>query len=226
MGWDFKNRSDAETLLRMARSGDENAAKSGLRKSGRATILVKAPSGGIDERTSVGATEDARDEYTAGSAECTLLSTYSPSSEVRDQTSIRTVRTPDPSNSGNWPPNGSDDWRDSDMKVYVSNPHPVPIVEGRIFVAYYINGTYVVGDIPDTVLMKTGTGGIAARSGTAAGSASNVKFCHINSSGTIVERATPTLTVYNPFGSAVAADTYITAKIVGDLLVVDAEDCP
>ena len=70
MGWDFKRKSDAEKLLRIARSGDTETSASNPRKTGRATILVKSPDGGIPERTSIGVTEDGRDEYNAGNTEC------------------------------------------------------------------------------------------------------------------------------------------------------------
>lgn len=224
MGWDFKSKADAEGLLRMLRSGDAGDAKNN-RRSGRPSVLVKAPAGGITERTSVGATEDARDEFNMGIANCTLLSTYTPTGE-RDQSFVRTVRTPDPVDATNWPTTANEDWKDSQKTVLVSNPHPVPIAEGQMVTAVWVSGSYVVADIPRTVLLKTVTS-ISARSGLTPGQASDVKYCYINTAtGDIVERANPTLTVLNPFSSTIAADTYITAKLVGEYLMVDAEDCP
>lgn len=76
------------------------------------------------------------------------------------------------------------------------------------------------------LLMYTGTGGIPARAGSTAGKAEDVKLCTVNNDGTI-NTLSSTFTVFNPFSSAVAGDTYITAKIInGTQLVVDAEDCP
>ena len=71
---------------------------------------------------------------------------------------------------------------------------------------------------------KTGSSGIDARDESTAGIASDVVLCYIGVDGTIQE-STTTLTVINPFGSAVAEDTYITVKRVAGHWVVDAEDC-
>lgn len=71
---------------------------------------------------------------------------------------------------------------------------------------------------------KSGSGGIDARSSTTAGIATDVIKCYIGTDG-VIQESTTTLTVINPFGSAVEADTYITVKRVAGHWVVDAEDC-
>lgn len=84
-----------------------------------------------------------------------------------------------------------------------------------------ISGMY---DGMEGFLMKTGTNGIPAREGTAAGK-EKCKLCMINNAGTIVE-TTSDIIVYNPFGTPISQDTYITVKVInGAQLVVDAEDC-
>ncbi len=76
------------------------------------------------------------------------------------------------------------------------------------------------------VLLYTGAGGIPARAATTAGKATNVKLCMIENDGSINTLSSEFI-VFNPFSTAVAANTYITAKVInGTQLVVDAEDCP
>lgn len=69
------------------------------------------------------------------------------------------------------------------------------------------------------------TTAIPARSGTTAGTADDVKIIFINNDGTMTDTG-ETMTVYNPFGSEVAAGTYITIKFCRGFWIVDAEDCP
>ena len=71
---------------------------------------------------------------------------------------------------------------------------------------------------------KTNTGGIDARTLAVCGKATDVIRCYIGTDGTITESSVR-LTVYNPFSSAVAGDTYITIKRVAGHWIVDAEDC-
>jgi len=79
-------------------------------------------------------------------------------------------------------------------------------------------------------LFQTPVGGIPARSGTTAGSASCTPYYINPSSGAITELlnvsgASQTLTVYNVSASAVAGSAYIQAKAIGSVLVADMEDC-
>lgn len=69
-------------------------------------------------------------------------------------------------------------------------------------------------------LVKTQSGGIPALSSSTAGKAA-CKLCMINNDGTVVETSTE-VDVYNPFETAIAADTFVTAKVAnGANLVVD-----
>lgn len=75
------------------------------------------------------------------------------------------------------------------------------------------------------LICKTGTGGIAARSGAVAGKATDVVVQFIKPDGTMKD-STREITVYNPFGTAVAGSVYITCKFVNNgYWIVDAEDC-
>lgn len=65
---------------------------------------------------------------------------------------------------------------------------------------------------------------IPARSGATAGKGDDVKVMFIDNDGTITDTGN-VITVYNPFGSDVAADTYVTCKFCRGFWVVDAEDC-
>ena len=81
-----------------------------------------------------------------------------------------------------------------------------------------------IGGIP-ALICKTGTGGIAARSGAVAGKATDVVVQFIEPDGTMTD-STREITVYNPFGTAVAGSVYITCKFVNNgYWIVDAEDC-
>ncbi len=232
MGWDFKDKRTALRLSEMASEASAGGSiEIGSRRSRNRTvqsILVVTPSGGIPARSEITSTETDRDEYELGFADCVLLTTYDPSggNGPRDQEECRTVRKPTSESAVEYNSGTPDDWKEQTTDVTVCNPYPSAIDGNTIVVAHSIDGTYVVGAVSQSMLMKTAVGGIPARVGTAAGSASTVKACYINSSGTIVEVATPTLTVYNPFGTAVAGDTYITAKVSGGVLIIDAEDCP
>ena len=75
------------------------------------------------------------------------------------------------------------------------------------------------------LICKTGTGGIAARSGSVAGKATDVMVQSINTDGTMKDTARE-ITVYNPFSLPVSGSTYITCKFVNNgYWIVDAEDC-
>ena len=81
-----------------------------------------------------------------------------------------------------------------------------------------------IGGIP-ALICKTGTGGIAARSGAVAGKATDVVVQFIKPDGTMKD-STREITVYNPFASPVAGSVYITCKFVNNgYWIVDAEDC-
>lgn len=81
-----------------------------------------------------------------------------------------------------------------------------------------------INGIP-ALICKTGTGGIAARSGAVAGKATDVVVQFIKPDGTMAD-STREITVYNPFGTAVAGSVYITCKFVNNgYWIVDAEDC-
>lgn len=74
-----------------------------------------------------------------------------------------------------------------------------------------------------SMLCKTVTA-IPARSGDTAGSVEDVKVLDAGTDGVMRETGT-TITVFNMFGSEVAADSYITVKRVRSSWWVDAEDC-
>ena len=82
----------------------------------------------------------------------------------------------------------------------------------------------------ESCLGYTASGGIPARASGKAGKAEDVERMHISSQtggsgeGTITSTGTY-LTVFNPFSTAVAGDTYITCKRVDGVWIVDAEDC-
>ena len=71
--------------------------------------------------------------------------------------------------------------------------------------------------------LKTKSSGISARVSTTAGTGT-AYLCYLSDDGTITE-TTKEVNVYNVFGTAIAGSTYITAKLVGNILVIDAEDC-
>ena len=71
-----------------------------------------------------------------------------------------------------------------------------------------------IGGIP-ALICKTGTGGIAARSGALAGKTTDVVVQFIKPDGTMAD-STREITVYNPFGTAVAGSVYITCKFVNN----------
>ena len=73
------------------------------------------------------------------------------------------------------------------------------------------------------ILCKT-VSAIPARSADVAGMVDDVAVYSIQEDGTLVDTGN-VLTVYNPFGGAVAADKYITVKFCRGYYVVDAEDC-
>lgn len=167
MGWDFKKKSTAETLARMA---EERLA----RETGRLrnyikghvgqAILVKTPQDGIPARQEIDSDSTDRDEYNLGTAECTLLSTYdgqTPDIE-RSQQYTRSVRRPDSTTltaaDGTDSSTGQPfDWRDGkkadgpdlgEVKVWVSNPYVSAIAGNKIILAHYIDGSYVVAEPP------------------------------------------------------------------------------
>jgi len=81
----------------------------------------------------------------------------------------------------------------------------------------------------NAVIALTPGGGIAARSGTTAGSA-NCTFYRVNSSGTLTTvkdnaGSDITATVYNIAGSAIAGSAYIQAKYIYGEWIADFEDC-
>ena len=78
-------------------------------------------------------------------------------------------------------------------------------------------------------IFKTPSGGIPARSALIPGKAECTAY-YIDPGGTLMEHLAPdgsqiTLEVYNPFTVAVEGSTWITAKMVHNKPVVDAEDC-
>ncbi len=108
--------------------------------------------------------------------------------------------------------------------VDVWNPNPDKILGNVDFVAMY-DGEYWFALLPNSSgrIYLTPAAGIAARTGTTAGSAT----CTIvNTNGPNMSVSSDTQTVYNIFGSAIGGDVYITAKRNdnGDW-IADAEDC-
>ena len=167
MGWDFKKKSTAETLARMA---EERLA----RETGRLrnyikghvgqAILVKTPQDGIPARQEIDSDSTDRDEYDLGTAECTLLSTYDgQTSDIESsQQYTRSVRRPDSTTltaaDGTDSSTGQPfDWRDGkksdtaelgEVKVWVANPYVNAIAGNKIILAHYIDGSYVVSEPP------------------------------------------------------------------------------
>lgn len=76
-----------------------------------------------------------------------------------------------------------------------------------------------------SLICKTASGGIPARSGAVAGKATDVVVQFIKPDGTMTD-STRELTVYNPFAMPVSGSVYITCKFVNNAYwIVDAEDC-
>ena len=74
-------------------------------------------------------------------------------------------------------------------------------------------------------LLKSGSGGVPARSGSTCGEADDCIVIHINENGEL-EETDQLVRVKNPWGSAIDGDTYFTAKIVNWIyLIPDATDC-
>ena len=94
--------------------------------------------------------------------------------------------------------------------VDVWNPHPDKILGNTDFVAMY-DGEYWFALLPNTSgrVFLTPTGGIPARTGTTAGSATCTL---VTTNGTAMTTTTETQTIINVFGSAISGDVYITAK--------------
>lgn len=83
--------------------------------------------------------------------------------------------------------------------------------------------------ITEGFIYYTPSGGISARSGTTPGTADCTPY-YIDSSGDLAELTdddgnSQTHEVLNIFASAIAGNTYITAKRVYNKLIADAEDC-
>jgi len=72
-------------------------------------------------------------------------------------------------------------------------------------------------------IFQTPSGGIAARSGTTAGSASCTEYYV---SGSTITATGSSFTVHNIFGTAIGGEVYITAKLIRGKWIADAEDCP
>ena len=83
------------------------------------------------------------------------------------------------------------------------------------------NGRMPLG--AEKMVCKT-TVAIPARSGDVAGSDNQVKVVQVGDDGTMFETG-DFATVYNIFGTDVAADVYITIARYGGRWFVDAEDC-
>jgi hypothetical protein len=184
MGWDFKNKADAETLLRLARESGSGDPINGGRKYARAktnqTILVKTPAGGIGARSEIGAIETGRDEYQLGWADCVLLSTYDNGSTPngRDQANIRSVRKPGlySTSTGSGATQAEKDaWKDEITDVVVVNPFAAAIAGDQIITAVNIDGTYVATTPPPsqrvqfvlkTTLIDGSATGVVIESGT------------------------------------------------------------
>lgn len=76
-----------------------------------------------------------------------------------------------------------------------------------------------------SLVCRTGSGGIPARSGSVAGKATDVVVQFIKSDGTMTNSSRE-IVVYNPFALPVGGDVYITCKFVNNgYWIVDAEDC-
>jgi hypothetical protein len=72
-------------------------------------------------------------------------------------------------------------------------------------------------------IARSPSGGIAARSGVSAGSASCDLF-QLGGNGDLIDTGA-NITVYNPFALPVGGSVYILCKRVDGQWVVDAEDC-
>ncbi len=95
----------------------------------------------------------------------------------------------------------------------------------RMSVAGQVVDPRQTGGIP-ALLCKTSSAGIPARSGSVAGKADDVIVQSMDPDGTLEDTPRNELTVYNPFGAAVAGSVYITCKFVNNgYWIVDAEDC-
>ena len=83
----------------------------------------------------------------------------------------------------------------------------------------------------ESCLGLTGSSGIPARNASGfAGKAEDIQRVYIATDGELTTASANsssqvTMTVYNPFGTAIAGDTYITCKRVDGAWIVDAEDC-
>jgi hypothetical protein len=79
------------------------------------------------------------------------------------------------------------------------------------------------GFLTPSMVMKTKTDGIPARTGDQAGVA-KCKMLGAAPDGTMKELG-PEADVLNPFSSAIAGDTYIVVSVCQEVLVAVAEDC-
>lgn len=92
------------------------------------------------------------------------------------------------------------------------------------------SATRVNGFASEGYILKTPAGGIDARSGDTVSSAQCEVYAIDNNSNLIPLPSVRTgetlkLEVFNVFSSAIGGDAYITAKLVFNRLVADAEDC-
>lgn len=108
--------------------------------------------------------------------------------------------------------------------IYNFGKLPIPV--GFVVPCYrlYCAGIWVVQNFNQTSLAIAPSGGISARSGSTPGSA-NCYLYYLKSGA--LQGAGSSIKVYNWSQTAVAANAYITIKMVGGTSewVVDAEDC-
>jgi hypothetical protein len=85
-----------------------------------------------------------------------------------------------------------------------------------------VTGTKPPGQQQLSRIFQTPPGGIAARSGTTAGSAECDEYYV---SGSTITATGKSYTVHNIFGTTIGSEVYITAKLVRGKWIMDAEDC-
>lgn len=91
------------------------------------------------------------------------------------------------------------------------------------------SGVVELGKFGTNMIFYTPAGGIAARSGATAGSAACTPY-YVDASDTMTELTdiagnSQTIDVKNIFSTAITGNAYITAKLVGNYWIADAEDC-
>lgn len=233
MPYSFNSR-DVAVKLRDFANAELPSRQRQFRPGAFHTVMVKTPSAGIAARSSIGSTEDDRNEFEMGNADCEVLTTYTSDGTDTarlDTDTVRTINQLGVEDAGVIDGSSADAWKTeagtNPTNITVHNPYPYWIEGERIIQAAFINGSWVVhNDGNATRIFLTPAGGIPARSGTTLGKATCTGY-KLTFDGTDADLATAGFTadVFNMAIEAVGASAYIQAIMFSGLWVANWEQC-